>query len=154
MLKTLNGAKEQRDAIAAAGKAILSPERGKMLDKIIKRIEAAYVPRNRLAHCLWSCSPDVPGAILLVDKQAVMQMNLQAMELMLNRWAGGDIVYDPAHIWVYTQEDLEQVCEDLRAALWLVIDFRQLTSFERAWEGREDPFTTGLDKKLRRALDY
>jgi hypothetical protein len=146
MLQAVKSSDGRRAAIRAAGEHRLANQPGD-LTLFLAALDAlahAELLRNRYTHHVWASSPDIPGAIILVDPRLVGRAVAAEAEGATGRgWLyPGASHFDRMQVMVYRSQDLkEDVTEAVDAALiadgiedwyaWLACDARELATHSR-----------------------
>jgi hypothetical protein len=161
MLQAVKNTEGRRAAVRAAAEHCLveSPDDLRFFIAALDSLEIAERLRHRYAHYIWASSPDIPGAVILIDPRLLERAHaVEAEGVTEQGWlAAGATHFDRMKALVYRKEDLNaDVSEACNAALimdgveewygWLAIDERDLATPVRDLLLEEHP-------RLRRAFE-
>jgi hypothetical protein len=108
MTKALTGAEGKRAAITAAGRLSLSEDDFSLFEAVMKVVRPSRQRRNDFVHHLWGVSPDIPGALLLLDPQEIVEAQFAVNALLASHRAGRPQTMIPKDMnpMVYFEKDL------------------------------------------------
>jgi hypothetical protein len=142
MFATLEAQHLQLRAIEAAAKAALEEKEYDVFKATMSVARSVQTPRNQLAHWVWAHCPELPDALLLAepksakDRDREFTLALESGETDPAKIAALN-TFDPAHIQVYREGDLQRARDDLEQAGQ--ITFLTVVYLDGLFKGRIKP---------------
>jgi hypothetical protein len=123
--ETLTAPRLQLNALDAAAKTALPPERYEIFSAVISIVEAFQTPRNHLAHWIWGGCRQRPDLLALIDPETlkendfreaiVRERRIDSFPLEIDGWDPDWI--DPQCVLAYSINDLTRALRDIESGL-------------------------------------
>jgi hypothetical protein len=142
MFATLEAQHLQWRAIEAAANAALEANEFDLFKATMSVARSVQTPRNQLAHWVWAYSPELPDALLLAepksakDRDREFTLALESGETDPAKIAALN-TFDPAHIQVYREADLQRARDNLEQAV--EVTFLTVVYLDGLFKGRIKP---------------
>jgi hypothetical protein len=147
MFGTLIPQHAQLRALEAAAKAALEEREYDVFKAAMSVTAAVQTPRNQLAHWIWAFSAQIPDALLLADPAEGKEGDRKFTLALESGETDPEVIgnlnkFDPAHVQVYRENDLERARKDLEQASEVI--YLTVVYFDGFFEGRikKLPWTT------------
>lgn len=130
MYSGLDSASARKAILMAAAEAVLSAEDFMWLRALQKAVGPAFSVRHKFAHQIWSHSPDVPDALLLIDPGMMLEDITWSLEGFHQKARGEPTspkqMIDPTRIMVWSRKALEGAVEDITLTCNAISSMRQM----------------------------
>jgi hypothetical protein len=139
---TLEAQHLQFRAIEAAAKAALEEREYDVFRAAMSVARSVQTPRNQLAHWVWAHSPELPDALLLAEPKSAKDGDREFTPALESGETDSEKIsalntFDPAHVQVYREGDLQRARNDLEQAVQ--ITFLTVVYLDGTFKGRIKP---------------
>lgn len=161
MFATLEAQHLQFRAIEAAAKAALEEKEYDVFKATMSVARSVQTPRNQLAHWVWAHSAELPDALLLAEPKSAKDRDREFTRALESGETDSEKIaalntFDPAHVQVYREADLQRARDDLQEAVQ--ITFLTVYYLDGLFKGRIKPLpwtrgTPSRDQLFRQLYD-
>ena len=142
MFATLEAQHLQFRAIEAAARAALEEKEYDVFRATMSVARSVQTPRNQLAHWVWAHSPELPDALLLAEPKSAKERDREFTRALESGETDSEKIaalntFDPAHVQVYREGDLQRAKENLEQAVQ--ITFLTVVYLDGLFKGRIKP---------------
>jgi hypothetical protein len=129
-------------ALEAAAKAALEEREYDVFKATINVARSVQTPRNQLAHWVWAHSPELPDALLVAEPKSAKDRDREFTLALESGETDSEKIsalntFDPAHVQVYREGDLQRARDDLEQAV--EITFLTVVYLDGLYKGRIKP---------------
>jgi hypothetical protein len=142
MFAILDAQHLQFKAIEAAAKAALEEHEYDVFKATMGVARSVQTPRNQLAHWVWAHSAELPDALLLCEPKSAKERDREFTRALESGETDSEKIsalntFDPAHVQVYREGDLQRARDDLEEAVQ--ITFLTVVYLDGTFKGRIKP---------------
>ncbi len=122
--QAFNGLDARRRALLAVAEKALRKWQFIALQAVWNQTNAARSARDKFAHHVWGTVDELPDALLLMDSNVIVDMNMSYRQRAETTPDGGGVIrpedFDRSKIFVYRKPDFDAAVKEAREAAWMV----------------------------------